>query len=316
MPRLSLVVPCYNEEDNIKIFYNTVQPVLTNFLPSYEIIFVNDGSTDHTYDKLSEVFLQDPQNVIVVTFSRNFGKEAAILAGLRQSHGELVCVIDADLQQRPETVLEMVKILDMDDSLDCVAAYQETRKESRLITLSKNIFYKIMNRISDTTFFMGASDFRTFRRPVVNAILSLPEYHRFSKGIFSWVGYKTEFIPYQVSERNAGKSKWSVSKLIKYALEGFISFSTFPLHISTFLGLFTSAMAILYLIVVLIQKLVFSINIPGYPTIIGLILLLGGVQLLILGILGEYLARIYIQVKGRPIYIEKEILSSTEGIHE
>jgi len=217
-------------------------------------------------------------------------------------------VIDADLQQRPETVARMVKILQDNEEFDCVAAYQEKRQEGKLVSKLKDMFYKIINRTSEIEFFPGASDFRTFRRPVVDAVLSLPEYHRFSKGIFSWVGFNTCYIPYTAEKRNAGETKWSINKLFRYAVEGFISYTTFPLKIATGLGLFTSLCAIIYLFVVVIQKLCIGNPVPGYPTIVVLILLLGGIQLTILGIIGEYLARMYIQEKHRPIYIEKKLL--------
>ena len=212
-------------------------------------------------------------------------------------------VIDADLQQRPEIVVKMVKILLENEEYDCVAAYQEERHEGKMVGGLKNMFYKIINKTSEIEFYPGA-------------ILSLPEYHRFSKGIFSWVGFNTCYIPYIAEERNAGETKWSVSKLFKYAIEGFISYTTFPLKIATGIGLFTSLCAIIYLFVVVIQKLCFGNPVPGYPTIVVLILLLGGIQLTILGIIGEYLARMYIQGKHRPIYIEKKLLDYKKDDHE
>ena len=286
--KLSLVVPCYNEEDNIRDFYHAAK---------------------HVFDaELEKVFNLHEASVVVETFSRNFGKEAAIYAGFQKATGDLITVIDADLQQRPETVAKMVKILLDNEEIDCVAAYQEKRQEGKLVSKLKDMFYKIINRTSEIEFFPGASDFRTFRRSVVDAVLSLPEYHRFSKGIFSWVGFNTCYIPYTAEKRNAGETKWSINKLFRYAVEGFISYTTFPLKIATGLGLFTSLCAIIYLFVVVIQKLCIGNPVPGYPTIVVLILLLGGIQLTILGIIGEYLARMYIQEKHRPIYIEKKLL--------
>ena len=272
------------------------------------MIFINDGSKDKTQEALESVFNLHEACVVVETFSRNFGKEAAIYAGFQKATGDLITVIDADLQQRPETVAKMVKILLDNEEIDCVAAYQEKRQEGKLVSKLKDMFYKIINRTSEIEFFPGASDFRTFRRPVVDAVLSLPEYHRFSKGIFSWVGFNTCYIPYTAEKRNAGETKWSINKLFRYAVEGFISYTTFPLKIATGLGLFTSLCAIIYLFVVVIQKLCIGNPVPGYPTIVVLILLLGGIQLTILGIIGEYLARMYIQEKHRPIYIEKKLL--------
>lgn len=306
--KLSLVVPCYNEEENIRDFYNAARQVLEAEDYEYELVFVNDGSRDRTQEELEKVFALGEANVIVETFSRNFGKEAAIYAGFQKATGDFITVIDADLQQRPETVVKMVKLLQDNEEFDCVAAYQEKRQEGRVVSKLKDLFYRLINRTSEIEFYPGASDFRTFRRPVVDAILSLPEYHRFSKGIFSWVGFNTCYILYTAEKRNAGETKWSISKLFKYAVEGFISYTTFPLKIATGLGLFTSLCAIIYLFVVVIQKLCVGNPVPGYPTIVVLILLLGGIQLTILGIIGEYLARMYIQEKHRPIYIEKKLL--------
>lgn len=306
--KLSLVVPCYNEEENIRDFYNVAKHVFDAEEYEYEIVFINDGSRDKTQEELEKVFNLHEASVVVETFSRNFGKEAAIYAGFQKATGDFITVIDADLQQRPETVARMVKILQDNEEFDCVAAYQEKRQEGKLVSKLKDMFYKIINRTSEIEFFPGASDFRTFRRPVVDAVLSLPEYHRFSKGIFSWVGFNTCYIPYTAEKRNAGETKWSINKLFRYAVEGFISYTTFPLKIATGLGLFTSLCAIIYLFVVVIQKLCIGNPVPGYPTIVVLILLLGGIQLTILGIIGEYLARMYIQEKHRPIYIEKKLL--------
>lgn len=306
--KLSLIVPCYNEEDNVEAFYEATRQAFAHKEFSYEIIFVNDGSKDLTQKKLQTIYEKKEENIVVVNFSRNFGKEAAIYAGFQKSSGDLVTIIDADLQQRPEIVLDMMEILDRDESIDCVAAYQEKRNEGKMISFLKKMFYKMINKTTEIEFHEGASDFRTFRRNMVNAILNLPEYYRFSKGIFSWIGFNTYYIPYTAEERNAGTSKWSVRKLFKYAMEGFISFTTFPLKIATGIGVFTSFCAIVYLIVVVIQKLCFGNPVPGYPTIVVLILLLGGIQLIILGIMGEYIARMYVQEKNRPIYIERETL--------
>ena len=309
--KLSLIVPCYNEENNIEAFYNKVKTTFRECGFSYELIFVDDGSKDGTIKELKKIYRNDPA-IEIISFSRNFGKEAAMLAGLKHSKGDLSTIIDADLQQQPEVVLQMVGFLDTHPEYDCIAAYQKDRSESKVISLLKGFFYKIINRVSDIKFFPGASDFRTFRRNMVIAIADMPEYFRFSKGIFSWVGFNTHYMPYKADERNAGTSKWSVLKLIKYSIEGLVSFTTFPLKIASFLGATFSFLAVLYLIVVIIQKLIMGISIPGYPTLIVLILLVGGIQLIILGIMGEYLARMYIQGKNRPIYIEKEVLPCRE----
>ncbi len=311
--KLSLVVPCYNEEANVKLFFDEVNKVFENKVPDFEFVFVNDGSKDGTYPELKKLYKENTSsNIQVLTFSRNFGKEAAIYAGLSNAKGDMVCIIDADLQQRPEVVLEMLGEMEKDDSLDCVAAYQENRKESKTLSGFKSAFYKVINKITDVDFVNGASDFRLMKREMVNAILEMTEYHRFSKGIFSWVGFNTKYIPYTVEERQFGETKWNYRKLFKYAFEGIISFSTFPLKLATGVGLVTAFASIIYLIVVVLQKLIFGIDVPGYATIVVLVLFLGGMQLFCLGILGEYLSKIYVQVKNRPIYILKEHLGKDD----
>ncbi|MBQ6824166.1 MAG: glycosyltransferase family 2 protein [Clostridia bacterium] len=310
---LSLIVPCFNEQDNVALFYETCAAVLGEAVSSYELIFVNDGSRDDTWKRLKEVRSSHPESKIkLINLSRNFGKEAAIYAGLQKAEGDYVTVIDADLQQRPEVVLEMVRLLDENEEYDCVAAYQEKRREGFFMSFCKKMFYRLINKVCDIDFHDNASDFRTFRKRMAEAIVGMREYHRFSKGIFSWVGFHTHFIPYVAEERHAGKTSWSFWKLLKYACEGFLSFTTFPLRLSTYLGVFSSFAAIIYLIVVVVQKLLGHIAVPGYATIVVLILLMGGIQMIMLGMIGEYLARIYIESKGRPIAIEKEYLSYKE----
>ena len=308
--KLSLIVPCFNEQDNVALLYETCAQVFQGVIPSYELIFVNDGSRDATWQRLKMIRERNPEAKLkLVNFSRNFGKEAAIYAGLQKAAGDYVTVIDADLQQRPEVVLEMVRLLDENEEVDCVAAYQEQRREGKFISFCKKMFYKLINKVCDIDFHDNASDFRTFRKRMAEAIVEMREYHRFSKGIFSWVGFNTHFIPYTAEERNAGQTSWSFWKLLKYACEGFLSFTTFPLRLSTYLGSIASLAAIIYLIVVVIQKLTNHIDVPGYATIVVLILLMSGIQLIMLGMIGEYLARVYIESKQRPICIEKEYLS-------
>lgn len=310
---LSLIIPCYNEEGNVEKFYNEVNRVFSGNVESYEFVFVNDGSRDKTYRILRELYKREKANanIQVVSFSRNFGKDAAVYAGLSKAKGDAVCVIDADLQQRPEVVLEMLKELDSDEDLDCVTAYQEQRSENAVVSFLKSSFYKIINKISDVDFVNGASDFRLMKRGMVDAVLQMTEFHRFSKGIFSYVGFNTKYIPYVAAERESGESKWGVKKLAKYALEGIFAFSTAPLKLATVVGLLASVCSILYLIFVVIQKLAFGIAVPGYATIVVLLLLLGGLILFCLGIIGEYLSKMYIQVKNRPVYIVKEHLDSS-----
>lgn len=311
--KLSLVVPCYNEEGNVEKFFSEVKRVFDGKVNDYEFVFVNDGSKDKTLDNLKKLYNeQKDSHIQVLSFSRNFGKESAIYAGLNHAKGDMVCLIDADLQQRPEVVLEMLDIMNSNEDLDCVTAYQDERKESKLMTSLKSMFYKIINGIAEVRFVNGASDFRLIKRAMVDAILEMTEYHRFSKGIFSWVGFNTEYIPYTVEERESGESKWGFRKLLKYAFDGIVSFTTFPLKLSAYVGFLSSIVSIIYLIVVVVQKLAFGIDVPGYATIVVLVLLLGGLQLFSLGILGEYLSKIYVQVNNRPVYILKEHLGKDD----
>lgn len=304
--KVSLVVPCYNEEESVDKFYNTVVDVFREKIDDYEIVFVNDGSKDRTMEKLRAIY-ENSDCVKVVGFSRNFGKEAAIYAGLQNSDGDYTCVIDADLQQRPEVVVQMKEILDRFPDVDCVAAYQEERKEGKAITFLKDKFYDIINKITEVEFYKGASDFRLMRRQMVDAVLDMTEYHRFSKGLFSFVGFNTKFIPYEVQEREAGESKWSVIKLFKYAIEGIIGYTTTPLRISTFAGIITLAISVIYLILALIIGAC-THSITSAIAIITLILFMSGMNFVFIGIVGEYLSRTYMQSKNRPVYIAKEVL--------
>lgn len=306
--KLSLVVPCYNEAENVKPFQEAVISAFEGCGYTYEIVYIDDGSKDATLHNLKKLHSAQKCPTKVVSLSRNFGKESGIYAGLQHARGEYICIIDGDLQQRPEIVRQMVSILEEKQEYDVVAAYQDGRKENRLISLLKKGFYRIINRLASVNLKHDASDFRTMRRSVAESILALGEYHRFSKGIFAWVGYETYFIPYQVCDRNAGKSKWGFRKLMNYAIDGMIGYTTKPLKMATFLGVMTAFAALAYLIVVVLQKLIAGIAIPGYATIIVLILFLGGMQLLCIGVIGEYVGRIFEQSKERPIYIAKEIL--------
>lgn len=311
--KLSVIVPCYNEEKNIFPLFEAVEKafaLLPAAVDTYELVLVNDGSKDQTAQKLRELYAAHSDKVSVVQLSRNFGKEAALFAGFQHVSGDFTAVMDADLQQRPETVVEMVVFLLENEQYDAVAAYQQERIEGKGMSLMKKWCYRWMNKMCDTRFYPGASDFRVLRRKVVDAILSVPEYFRFSKGIFSWVGFETYYMPYTPDARLTGDSKWSFFKLFRYAVEGFIAFTTKPLKISTFLGIFSALASLVYMLVVIIQKLFFSVDVPGYATIVVLTLFLGGAQLFILGIMGEYLARTYMQGKNRPIYIEKEYLKA------
>ncbi len=306
--KLSLVVPCYNEAESVAAFQDAAIQTFQDCSYDFEIIYVDDGSTDATLHELRKLHKAQRCPVKVVSFSRNFGKEAGIYAGLQHASGEYICFIDADLQQRPEIARDMVRILDEQPEYDIVAAYQDRRGESKILSFFKKCFYSLINKLSDVNLKSDASDFRTIRRSVAESILSLGEYHRFSKGIFAWVGYNTCFIPYIACERAAGTSKWNFRKLFNYAVEGIIGYSTRPLRIATFLGGISAFAAIVYLIIVILQKLITGIDIPGYATIVVLVLFLGSMQLFCIGIIGEYVGRTFEQSKDRPIYIAKEIL--------
>ena len=306
--KLSLVVPCYNEAENVIPFQEAVIQAFDGCGYDYEIVFVDDGSTDATLHNLKKIFAAQACPVKVVSFSRNFGKEAGLYAGLHYASGDYISLIDADLQQRPELVREMAAILDEKKEYDVVAAYQDRRGEGKVLSFFKRCFYKIINALSKVSLQPDASDFRTFRRSVRDSILDLAEYHRFSKGIFAWVGYSTCFIPYTAQPRANGTTKWNFWKLFNYAVEGIIGYSTAPLRLATCLGGVTGIAAVIYLIAVVLEKFLKGIDVPGYATIIVLILLLGSVQLFCIGMVGEYLARTYIETKHRPIYIAREVL--------
>ena len=306
--KLSLVVPCYNEAENVAAFQEATIAAFEGCGYDYEIVFIDDGSKDATLHNLRKMHAAQKCPVKVVSFSRNFGKEAGIYAGLCNASGEYISFIDADLQQRPEIVRQMVEILDAKPEYDIVAAYQDRRGESKLLSFFKKCFYRVINKLSNVNLKSDASDFRTIRRSVADSIIKLAEYHRFSKGIFAWVGYNTCFIPYIACERVAGVTKWNFRSLTNYAIDGIIGYSTKPLRIATFCGGLTAIASIVYLIIVVLQKLIAGIDVPGYATIIVLILLLGSVQLFCIGIIGEYVGRTFEQSKHRPIYIAKEIL--------
>ena len=307
---LSVIVPCFNEEGNIDLFYEETVKALGDLMPETELIFVNDGSRDATLAKLRALCARARYRVRVVSFSRNFGKEAALLAGLRSSTGEFTSIIDADLQQRPSYIVEMLDFLKEHPEYDAVAAYQEERKEGFILSLFKKMFYNVIDSMTDVKIMQAASDFRVLRRPVVDAILSLPEKCRFSKGIFAWVGFETYYMPYKVEERASGTSKWNFWKLLTYAFDGIIAFSNKPLILSSVVGFFIFALSILYLIVIVVKTILWGDPVAGFPTLACLILMLSGIQLLGIGILGQYLAKNYTESKERPVYIVKEELEN------
>lgn len=305
---ISLVVPCFNEENNIEPFYNAVEEIFGKFFDNTELIFINDGSHDNTMHELKKIYNKNENNVKIINFSRNFGKEAALLAGLKKSTGEYVSIIDADLQQDPKYLMKMIEFLESNPQYDAVAAYQQIRKEDKVLTFFKNTFYNLINRISEVEFVKSASDFRTLRRSVVDAIIQLPEKCRFSKGIFSWVGFNTYYMEYQVQSRNSGESKWNFMKLFKYAINGIISFSNIPLITSSIMGVVFCMLSFIYMIIVIIKTIMFGEPVAGFPTIVCILLFISGLQLLFIGILGQYIAKTFTETKNRPIYIIKEYL--------
>ena len=307
---LSVIVPCYNEEGNIDLFYEETVKALGDLMPETELIFVNDGSRDSTIRKLRSLCERAEYRVRVVSFSRNFGKEAALLAGLEASQGTFTSIIDADLQQNPAYIVKMMQILNEHPEYDAVAAYQQERKEGMILSLFKKMFYKVIDSLTDVKIMQAASDFRLLRRPVVDAILSLPEKCRFSKGIFAWVGFETYYMPYTVEERASGTSKWNFWKLMKYAFDGIIAFSNKPLIMSSIAGLFIFGLSVLYLIIIVVKTILWGDPVAGFPTLACLILMLSGIQLLGIGILGQYLAKNYTESKERPVYIVKEELDN------
>lgn len=302
---LSLIIPCYNEEKNISLLLDECEKVFKDENLKIEYIFINDGSKDNSFGEIKKL-MDRKENIVGINFSRNFGKEAAIYAGLTKSKGRYVALIDADLQQHPSYVLKMYNYIIEHPEYDSVTCFQEKRKENFLLSFLKKMFYKIINMISEIEFYESASDFRLLNRNVVNSILEMKEYYRFSKGLFSWVGYNTYYMPYTVQKRQYGKSTWNLFSLFKYAFDGIIGFSIAPLKVATVSGIITFIISIIYFIVVVCQKVFGGIAIDGYATIVCLILLFGGLQMIFIGIIGEYLGRVYIETKRRPVYIIKE----------
>ncbi len=306
----SLIVPCYNEEGNVEAFLEETKKAMLGYTDSYEIVFVNDGSRDETGKKLRKLFSENKDiKIKVITFSRNFGKEAAMYAGFTEAAGEYVTVIDADLQQDPSYAVQMGRILDENPDCDMVAAFQQERKEGKLISSLKSAFYKYISKVSEVDFISDASDFRTMRKCVVETILSLPEYHRFSKGIFSWVGYNTISVPYEVKERRSGETKWGLGKLFRYALEGIIAYTDMPLKLPVCTGAFMGILSVLLLAVLFVADYISADFNASAGYLACLMLFIGSVICIFLGILGMYIGKIHTQVRQRPIFIAKEILT-------
>lgn len=311
MELISVIVPCYNEQESLPLFYREITAVTDGMKQKYynegvsdlsfEFIFVNDGSKDDTLKLLRELAAND-RRVCYISFSRNFGKEAAMLAGLEKSRGDYAVILDADLQHPPKLIPQMYDYV-RSGEYDCAATRRISRKgESKLLSFFARSFYKIINSISQTHIVDGAQDFRFMTRQMVNAILDMQEYNRFSKGIFSWVGFETKYIEVENTERAAGKSTWNFKKLFLYSLEGIFAFSTAPLSLSIFMGVIFCLLAL----AMVIKTLICGEEMNGYPVTVSLVCLIGGIQLFCTGISGQYISKMYLETKHRPKYIIKE----------
>ncbi|MEG1887566.1 MAG: glycosyltransferase family 2 protein [Oscillospiraceae bacterium] len=307
MKLLSVVVPCYNEQDVLPVFYNEIIKIAEKMKDdvNFEIIFVDDGSSDETLEVVRTLSQKDSR-IKYISFSRNFGKEAAMFAGLEKSAGNYVVIMDVDLQDPPHLLIEMYHSV-VEEHFDCVATRRVTRKgEPPIRSFFARCFYSIINKISKTEIVDGARDYRLMTRQMVDSVLKLKEYNRFSKGIFSWVGFKTKWLQYENVERAAGETKWSFWKLLIYSLDGIVAFSTAPLAIASISGLILCFLAFIIICVVIVKTLFWGDPVAGYPSMLCAILFIGGIQLFCMGILGQYLAKTYLEAKKRPVYIIKE----------
>ena len=307
MALLSVIVPCYNEEENVKYFYDELmknQPFFEEKKLEVEIIYVDDGSKDGTVKEVKKLRSQD-EKVHLISFSRNFGKEAGIYAGFRKAKGDYVVMMDADLQDPPSLLPEMFSYIEQ--GYDSVATRRVSRKgEPPIRSFFARMFYKIINRISDADIVDGARDFRLMKREMVDAIIAMCEYNRFSKGIFGWIGFRTKWLPYKNVERVAGETKWNFFKLFKYSIDGIVNFSQAPLSIASIAGLFLTIVSFMAVLFVVVRRLLFGDPVAGWASTVCIILFMGGLQLLCTGIMGQYLAKTYLEVKKRPHYIVAE----------
>lgn len=306
MKKITVIIPCYNEEQSLHYYYQEMSRVMALMNTyDFELLFVNDGSKDQTLDIIKELAKND-KRIKYISFSRNFGKEGAMYAGFEKSTGDYVCLMDADLQDPPKLLPEMVKAIE-EDGYDSAATRRVTRKgEPPIRSFFARMFYKIMNKISDTELMDGARDYRLMTRQFVNSLLDMKEYNRFSKGLFGWVGYKTKWIEFENVERVAGETKWSFWKLLVYAVDGAVAFSTAPLAIASVLGMLMLLVSLAFIIFIIIRTLIFGDPVSGWPSLVCIITLIGGIQIFCVGILGEYLSKVYLETKGRPIYIVKD----------
>ena len=303
---ISIIVPCYNEEKALPFYYNKIREIMGKMdYVDFEIIFVNDGSSDNTLEVIKKITIDDSR-MKYITFSRNFGKEGAMYAGFEYSKGDYIGVMDADLQDPPELLETMYKEIKNND-YDCVATRRKTRKgEPPIRSFFARMFYKIINKISKTEMVDGARDYRLMTRQMLNAILGMREYNRYSKGLFSFVGFNTKWLEYENIERVAGNTHWSFWKLFKYAIEGITAFSTVPLVLSSIIGILFFFLAMIIIIFIIINTLINGNQTSGWPSTICIIFMVTGIQLFCIGIIGQYLSKVYLEVKNRPIYIVKE----------
>ncbi len=306
MEKISVVVPCFNEQEALPLFYIEICKVADSLKPlDFEFIFISDGSKDNTNQIMKKLNEQDPR-AHYVSFSRNFGKEAAIYAGLKKSTGDYVVLMDVDLQDPPCLISQMYDSI-KNDGYDCVATRRVNREgEPKIRSFFAKCFYKLINQISDTEFVDGARDYRMMKRQMVDAVLEMSEYNRFSKGIFSWVGFEVKWLEYVNEQRVAGETKWSFWKLFLYSLEGIIAFSTVPLSMASYMGILLCFVAFILIIFIIAKTLIWGDPTSGWPSLICIISLIGGLQMLCIGVLGHYLSRTYLETKKRPIYIVKE----------
>ena len=302
---ISVIVPCFNEEEAIPLFFAEMEKVKKGVSHSFEYIFINDGSKDKTLEVLRDLAKMN-DFVRYISFSRNFGKEAALYAGLQAATGDLVTVMDVDLQDPPELLPQMVEMIETSD-IDCVGTRRADRKgEPPIRSFFAKKFYQLINRISETEMVDGARDYRLMTRQMVDAILELTEHNRFSKGIFSWVGFKTKYISFENRERAAGETSWSFWKLFNYSIDGIVNFSDAPLNIASFVGAFSCVVALIAMIFIIVRALLFGDPTAGWPSMVTIILFIGGVQLLCIGIIGKYIGKIFMETKKRPVFIVKE----------
>lgn len=308
---ISVIVPCFNEEEAIPLFFAEMEKTKKEIAHDFEYIFINDGSKDGTLEVLREL-ARKHKTVRYISFSRNFGKEAALYAGLQASKGDLVTVMDVDLQDPPELLPQMVEMIETTD-IDCVGTRRADRKgEPPIRSFFAKKFYQLINRISDTEMVDGARDYRLMTRQMVDAILELTEYNRFSKGLFSWVGFKTEYISFENRERAVGETSWSFWKLFNYSIDGIVNFSDAPLNIASFVGAFSCVVSVIAMLFIIVRALIFGDPTSGWPSMVTIILFIGGVQLLCIGIIGKYIGKIFMETKKRPVYIVKETESRND----